>query len=71
MIAVTFESELLLQDWLDSTTCDTLTRGGAERGLHRVSSDLVSVDGAVLPSGVGIVSSSDGMGGTSRPRMSG
>jgi hypothetical protein len=36
---------------------------GAQRGLLRLSSDLVIIDGAVLPSGVGIVSSSvsDGM----------
>ena len=38
-------------------------RDGARRGLLRLSSDLVIVDSAVLPTGVGIVSSdvSDGM----------
>ena len=57
-VAVTFESEELLHDWLDGATWKTLVRRGAERGLLRLSSDLVIVDGAVLPTGVGIVSSS-------------
>ena len=62
-IAVTFESENLLHEWLDGATWKTLVRRGAERGLLRLSSDLVIIEGAVLPTGVGIVSSnvSDGM----------
>ena len=62
-VAVTFESEGALHGWLDGATWKTLVRKGAERGLLRLSSDLVVVDGAVRPSGVGIVSSSvsDGM----------
>jgi len=62
-IALTFESEHLLHDWLDRATWKTSVRRGAERGLLRLSSDLVIVGGAVLPTGVGIVASnvSDGM----------
>jgi uncharacterized protein len=62
-IAMTFESENLLHEWLDGATWKTLVRRGAERGLLRLSSDLVIADGAVLPTGVGVVSSnvSDGM----------
>ena len=62
-IAVTFESENLLHEWLDGATWKTLVRRGAERGLLRLSSDLVIIEGAVLPTGVGIVASnvSDGM----------
>jgi uncharacterized protein len=57
-IAVTFESEHLLHEWLDGATWKTLVREGAERGLLRLASDLVIIDGAVLPNGAGIVSSS-------------
>lgn len=62
-IAVTFESEGLLHEWLDGKTWKTLARRGAACGMLRLSSDLVIVDGAVLPTGAGIVSSSvsDGM----------
>ncbi|HUH69768.1 MAG TPA: antibiotic biosynthesis monooxygenase [Mycobacterium sp.] len=62
-IAVTFESENLLHEWLDGATWKTLVRRGAERGLLRLCADLVIVGGAVLPTGVGIVASnvSDGM----------
>jgi uncharacterized protein len=56
--AVTFESDDTLHEWLDGATWKTLVGQGAERGLLRLSSDLVIVDGAVLPSGVGVVSSS-------------
>jgi uncharacterized protein len=56
-IAVTFESEDLLHEWLDGASWKTTVRRGAERGLLRLSSDLVIVDGAVLPTGVGIVAS--------------
>jgi uncharacterized protein len=57
-IAVTFESEDSLHEWLDGATWKALVGQGAERGLLRLSSDLVIIDGSVLPSGVGIVSSS-------------
>jgi uncharacterized protein len=57
-VAVTFASENLLHEWLDGTRWKTLMRRGAARGLLRLSSDLVIIDGAVLPTGVGIVSSS-------------
>ena len=45
-------------------------REAAARGLLRRSSDLVIIDGAVMPTGVSIVSSSvaGGMEATSRPR---
>jgi uncharacterized protein len=57
-IAVTFEMEDSLHEWLDGARWKALVGRGAERGLLRLSSDLVIIDGAVLPSGVGIVSSS-------------
>ena len=62
-VAVTFQSEGLLHDWLDGAVWKELVNRGAEHGLSRLSSDFVIVDGVVLPSGVGIVSSSvsDGM----------
>lgn len=56
-IAVTFASEDALHEWLDTARWKDLVRRGADRGLRRVSSDLVIVDGAVLPAGVGVVSS--------------
>lgn len=56
-IAVTFESEDVLHAWLDAARWKDLVRRGAGRGLLRVCSDLVIVDGAVLPGGVGVVSS--------------
>ena len=57
-VAVTFESEDLLHLWLDGATWKHLVRGAAARGFLRLTSDLVIVDGAVIPSGVAIVSSS-------------
>ena len=62
-VAVTFESEDLLHQWLDGATWKHLVRGAASRGLLRLSSDLVIIEGAVMPTGVAIVSSSvsDGM----------
>jgi antibiotic biosynthesis monooxygenase (ABM) superfamily enzyme len=62
-VAVSFASQTQLDAWLDGSHWKDLVNQGAERGLLRLSSDLVIVDGAVLPSGVGIVSSrvSDGM----------
>jgi antibiotic biosynthesis monooxygenase (ABM) superfamily enzyme len=57
-IAVTFETEDSLHEWLDGARWKALVGQGAESGLLRLSSDLVIIDGAVLPSGVGIVSSS-------------
>ena len=57
-VAVTFESEDLLHLWLDGSTWKHLARGAAARGFLRLTSDLVIVDGAVIPSGVAIVSSS-------------
>ena len=55
---MTFESEDSLHQWLDGATWKHLVRGGAARGFLRLSSDLVIVDGAVMPTGVAIVSSS-------------
>lgn len=62
-IAVSFESENSLHEWLDGTTWKALVRRGADRGLLPLCADLVIVGGAVLPTGVGIVASkvSDGM----------
>ena len=62
-VAVAFESVDLLHEWLDGPTWKDLVHGAAARGLLRLSSDLVIVDGAVMPTGVSIVSSSvaDGM----------
>ncbi len=57
-VAVTFESEDLLHLWLDGATWKHLVRGAAVRGFLRLTSDLVIVDGAVIPTGVAIVSSS-------------
>ena len=57
-VAVTFESEDLLHRWLDGATWKHLVHGAAARGFLRLTSDLVIVDGAVIPSGVAIVSSS-------------
>jgi uncharacterized protein len=57
-VAVTFDSEDLLHQWLDGSTWNHLVRRGAARGLLRLSSDLVIIDGAVMPTGVAIVSSS-------------
>ena len=57
-IAVTFDSEDLLHQWLDGGTWNHIVRRGAARGLLRLSSDLVIIDGAVMPTGVAIVSSS-------------
>jgi antibiotic biosynthesis monooxygenase (ABM) superfamily enzyme len=48
----------LLHLWLDGATWKHLVRGAAGRGFLRLTSDLVIVDGAVIPSGVAIVSSS-------------
>lgn len=56
-IAVTFDGENALHAWLDTARWKELARRGAERGVLRVTSDLVIVDGAVLPGGVGVVSS--------------
>lgn len=63
-VTATFESEDLLHQWLDRETWKQLVRGAASRGLLRLSSDLVIIDGPVMPTGVAIVSSSvsDGMG---------
>jgi uncharacterized protein len=62
-VAVGFESVDLLHEWLDGPTWKDLLHGAAARGLLRLSSDLVIVDGAVMPTGVSIVTSSvaDGM----------
>ena len=57
-VALTFESEDLLHLWLDGATWKHLVRGAAGRGFLRLTSDLVIVDGAVIPSGAAIVSSS-------------
>ena len=57
-VAVTFESEDLLHQWLDGETWKHLVRGAAARGFLRLSSDLVIIEGAVMPTGVAIVSSS-------------
>ena len=57
-VAVTFESEDLLHQWLDGATWKHLVRGAAARGFLRLSSDLVIIEGAVMPTGVAIVSSS-------------
>ncbi len=57
-IAVTFESEDRLHEWLDGERWKSVMRRGTERGLLRLASDLVIVDGSVMPTGVGIVSSS-------------
>jgi len=57
-VAVTFESEDLLHQWLDGETWKHLVRGAAPRGFLRLSSDLVIIAGAVMPTGVAIVSSS-------------
>ncbi len=57
-VAVTFESEDLLHLWLDGATWKHLVRGAAARGFLRLTADLVIVDGAVIPTGVAIVSSS-------------
>jgi uncharacterized protein len=48
----------LLHQWLDGATWKDLVRGAAARGFLRLSSDLVIIDGAVMPTGVAIVSSS-------------
>jgi hypothetical protein len=56
-VAVTFESEDLLHQWLDGSPWKHLVRGAAARGFLRLSSDLVIIDGAVTPTGVAIVSS--------------
>ena len=62
-VAVTFESEDLLHQWLDGETWKHLVRRAAARGCLRLSSDLVIIEGAVMPTGVAVVSSSvsDGM----------
>ena len=57
-VAVTFESEDLLHRWLDGATWKHLVRSGAARGFVRLSSDLVIIEGTVMPTGVAIVSSS-------------
>lgn len=57
-VAVTFESEDLLHQWLDGPTWKHLVRGAAARGFLRLSSDLVIVDGSVMVAGVAIVASS-------------
>jgi uncharacterized protein len=57
-LAVTFASEQLLHEWLDGPRWKSLVSQGAEHGLLRRSSDLVITAGAVMPAGVGIVSSS-------------
>jgi antibiotic biosynthesis monooxygenase (ABM) superfamily enzyme len=57
-VAVTFESEDLLHQWLDGARWKHQVRGAAARGFPRLSSDLVIIDGAVIPTGVAIVSSS-------------
>ena len=57
-IAVTFEAEDLLHRWLDGGTWKHLARDAAARGFLRHSSDLVIIEGAVLPAGVAVVSSS-------------
>ena len=48
-VAVTFESEDLLHQWLDGATWKYLVRGAAARGFLRLSSDLVIIEGAVIP----------------------
>ena len=62
-VAATFESEDLLHHWLDGETWKLLVRAAAAWGFLRLSSDLVIIEGAVMPTGVAIVSSSvsDGM----------
>ncbi len=62
-VAATFESEDLLHQWLDGATWKRLVRDAAPRGVVRLSSDLVIIEGAVAPTGVSVVSSSvsDGM----------
>jgi len=62
-VTVTFETEDLLHQWLERETWKQLVRGAASRGFLRLSSDLVIIEGAVMPTGLAIVSSSvsDGM----------
>ena len=55
---MTFESEDSLHQWLDGATWKHLVRAAAARGFLRLSSDLVIIEGAVVPTGVAIVSSS-------------
>ncbi|KRD14118.1 hypothetical protein ASE48_03580 [Mycobacterium sp. Root265] len=57
-LAVTFESEDLLHAWLDCATWKELVRSAAVRGFPRLASDLVIVDGAVMPTGVAVLASS-------------
>jgi antibiotic biosynthesis monooxygenase (ABM) superfamily enzyme len=57
-VAVTFESEDLLHQWLDGTMWKDLVRGAGARGFLRLTSDLVIIEGAVIPAGVAIVASS-------------
>lgn len=57
-LAVTFESEDSVHQWLDGATWKHLVRAAAARGFLRLSSDLVIIEGAVIPTGVAIVSSS-------------
>lgn len=57
-VAVTFDSEDSLHQWLDGATWKHLVRAAAARGFLRLSSDLVIIEGAVIPTGVAIVSSS-------------
>ena len=56
-VAVTFESEDSLHQWLDGATWKHLVRAAMARGFLRLSSDLVIIEGAVIPVGVAIVSS--------------
>jgi uncharacterized protein len=57
-VAVSFESEDLLHEWLDGRMWKDLVRGAGARGFLRLSSDLVIIDGAVMHAGVAIVASS-------------
>ncbi|MDO3634981.1 antibiotic biosynthesis monooxygenase [Mycolicibacterium arseniciresistens] len=57
-MAVTFESEDSLHLWLDGATWKQLALAAATHGFYRLTSDLVVIDGAVIPTGVAIVSSS-------------
>jgi uncharacterized protein len=57
-VAVTSVAEDSLHQWLDGATWKQLVRAAAARGFLRLSSDLVIIDRAVIPTGVAIVSSS-------------
>lgn len=53
-VSVTFRSERLLHEWLDGTDRAHPLRDGASHGFHRLTSDVVMVEGAPLPPGIGV-----------------